>query len=190
MISNTSLALFNISWLFFFSGNVTAYFPGQRPSILVERISTMLSVTTPAYMPTPQSSVASSMTTITAEKPLQPNGKHINFAKDPPSENVIKKGFINKAFGSKPLASFRKHKYRPEGTIHQINHTFFTSESGIGPYTRVWTSGWNTHWEIWYSTRVTWTEWCPSRWCLSIRNWPQYEQDPRANSTGFIRIHG
>ena len=84
-------------------------------------------------MPTPQSSVASSMTTITAEKPFQPNGKHINFAEGHPSENVIKKGFINKAFGSKPLASFRKHKYRPEGTIHQINNTFFTSESGTGP---------------------------------------------------------
>ena len=72
------------------------------------------------------------MTTITADKPL-PNGKHINFADSPKNESVIKKGFINKAFGNKPLASFRKHKYRPEGTIHQMNHTFFTSESGTGP---------------------------------------------------------
>ena len=87
----------------------------------------------PAYEVTPQSSVASSTAYITTDKGLQPNGKHISFTDEPSNGNLAKKGFINKAFGSKPLASFRKHKYRPEGDIPQKNLSFYTDTSGTGP---------------------------------------------------------
>ena len=87
----------------------------------------------PAYDVTPQSSVASSTVTMTTEKGLQPNGKkHISFNETPPNGSLKKKGFINKAFGNKPFASFRKHKYSPEGLKPKQN-TFYTDTSGTGP---------------------------------------------------------
>ncbi len=74
----------------------------------------------PAYEPTPQSSAASSVGGATPNKSLEPNGKHIGFT-EPASS--AKRGFLNRAFGSKPPAKSNK----PQG-----NNVYFSDSSGKG----------------------------------------------------------
>ena len=97
----------------------------------------------PAYEGTPQSSVGSNIghTDISPypNGKTQPNGKRISFKDNPDMNGDIRDprkvpGLINKALSSKPLASFRKNKYRPDGgPMHKKLHpkdSFFTDESG------------------------------------------------------------